>query len=40
MLESRVYYDRIGALLGKAARVDTVDSNGGISLMLPGPVPK
>jgi hypothetical protein len=40
MLESRVYYDRIGALLAKAARVDTVDSNGGISLMLPGPVPK
>jgi regulator of protease activity HflC (stomatin/prohibitin superfamily) len=40
MLESRVYYDRIGPLLGKAARVDTVDSNGGISLMLPGPVPK
>jgi regulator of protease activity HflC (stomatin/prohibitin superfamily) len=40
MLESRIYYDRIGALLGKAARVDTVDSNGGISLMLPGPVPK
>jgi regulator of protease activity HflC (stomatin/prohibitin superfamily) len=40
MLESRVYYDRIGALLARAARVDTVDSSGGISLMLPGPVPK
>jgi regulator of protease activity HflC (stomatin/prohibitin superfamily) len=40
MLESRVYFDRIGALLAKAARVDTVDSSGGISLMLPGPVPK
>jgi regulator of protease activity HflC (stomatin/prohibitin superfamily) len=40
MLESRVYYDRIGPLLSRAARVDTVDSNGGISLMLPGPVPK
>jgi regulator of protease activity HflC (stomatin/prohibitin superfamily) len=40
MLESRVYYDRIGALLAKAARVDTVDNNGGIREMLPGPVPK
>jgi regulator of protease activity HflC (stomatin/prohibitin superfamily) len=40
MLESRVYYDRIGALLAKAARVDTVDSKGGINVMLPGPVPK
>jgi regulator of protease activity HflC (stomatin/prohibitin superfamily) len=40
MLESRIYYDRIGSLLAKAARVDTVDSNGGINLMLPGPVPK
>jgi regulator of protease activity HflC (stomatin/prohibitin superfamily) len=40
MLESRIYYDRIGPLLAKAARVDTVDSNGGINLMLPGPVPK
>jgi regulator of protease activity HflC (stomatin/prohibitin superfamily) len=40
MLESRIYYDRIGPLLAKAARVDTVDSNGGISLMLPGPVPR
>jgi hypothetical protein len=40
MLTSRIYYDRIGALLAKAARVDTVDNNGGIQLMLPGPVPR
>lgn len=40
MLINRIYYDRIGALLAKAARVDTVDNNGGVQLMLPGPVPK
>ena len=40
MLASRIYYDRIGALLAKAARVDTVDNNGGVQLMLPGPVPR
>ena len=40
MLASRIYYDRIGALLGKAARVDTVDNDGGVQLMLPGPVPR
>ena len=40
MLVSRIYYDRIGALLAKAARVDTVDNDGGIQLMLPGPVPR
>jgi regulator of protease activity HflC (stomatin/prohibitin superfamily) len=40
MLSSRIYYDRIGPLLAKAARVDTVDSDGGIQLMLPGPVPR
>jgi regulator of protease activity HflC (stomatin/prohibitin superfamily) len=40
MLSSRIYYDRIGALLAKAARVDTVDNDGGIQLMLPGPVPR
>jgi len=27
-------------LLAKAARVDTVDNNGGVQLMLPGPVPR
>jgi regulator of protease activity HflC (stomatin/prohibitin superfamily) len=40
MLINRIYYDRIGALLAKAARVDTVDNDGGIQLMLPGPVPR
>jgi regulator of protease activity HflC (stomatin/prohibitin superfamily) len=40
MLINRIYYDRIGALLGRAARVDTVDNDGGIQLMLPGPVPR
>lgn len=40
MLASRIYYDRIGALLAKAARVDTVDNAGGVQLMLPGPVPR
>lgn len=36
MLMNRIYYDRIGAVLGKAARVDTVDGKGGINLILPG----
>ncbi len=40
MLINRIYYDRVGPLLAKAARVDTIDKNGGINLMLPGPVPK
>jgi regulator of protease activity HflC (stomatin/prohibitin superfamily) len=40
MLISRVYFDRIGTLLGKAARVDTVDHSGGVNLVLPGPVPR
>lgn len=40
MLINRIYYDRVGALLAKAARVDTVDSKGGVNLLLPGPVPK
>jgi regulator of protease activity HflC (stomatin/prohibitin superfamily) len=40
MLMNRIYFDRIGALLGKAARVDTVDQAGGINLILPGPVPR
>jgi regulator of protease activity HflC (stomatin/prohibitin superfamily) len=40
MLASRIYYDRVGPLLAKAARVDTVGSEGGIQLMLPGPVPR
>jgi regulator of protease activity HflC (stomatin/prohibitin superfamily) len=40
MLMSRIYFDRVGALLAKAARVDTVDQNGGVHLILPGPVPQ
>jgi regulator of protease activity HflC (stomatin/prohibitin superfamily) len=40
MLMNRIYFDRIGALLAKAARVDTVDQDGGINLILPGPVPQ
>jgi regulator of protease activity HflC (stomatin/prohibitin superfamily) len=40
MLMNRIYFDRIGALLAKAARVDTVDHDGGVRLILPGPVPK
>jgi regulator of protease activity HflC (stomatin/prohibitin superfamily) len=40
MLVNRIYYDRIGGLLAKAARVDTIDSEGGINLMLSGPVPR
>jgi regulator of protease activity HflC (stomatin/prohibitin superfamily) len=38
MLINRIYFDRIGALLSGAARVDTIDKEGGINLMLPGPV--
>jgi hypothetical protein len=40
MLVNRVYYDRIGGLLAKAARVDTIDHEGGVNLMLSGPVPR
>jgi regulator of protease activity HflC (stomatin/prohibitin superfamily) len=40
MLANRIYYDRIGGLIGKAARVDTIDKDGGVNLMLPGPVPR
>jgi len=40
MLVNRIYFDRIGAVLAKAARVDTVDQDGGINLILPGPVPQ
>lgn len=40
MLMNRIYFDRIGAVLAKAARVDTVDQDGGINLILPGPVPQ
>jgi regulator of protease activity HflC (stomatin/prohibitin superfamily) len=40
MLINRIYYDRIGGLLAKAARVDTIDRDGGVNLMLPGPVPR
>jgi regulator of protease activity HflC (stomatin/prohibitin superfamily) len=39
-LAKRIYVDRIGAILAKAARVDTVDQSGGIHLILPGPVPQ
>lgn len=39
-LAKRIYIDRIGAILAKAARVDTVDHGGGIHLILPGPVPQ
>jgi regulator of protease activity HflC (stomatin/prohibitin superfamily) len=39
-LAKRIYIDRIGAILAKAARVDTVDQGGGIHLILPGPVPQ
>jgi regulator of protease activity HflC (stomatin/prohibitin superfamily) len=38
MLINRIYYDRVGPLLSGAARVDTIDKEGGINLMLPGPV--
>ena len=40
MLINRIYYDRVGALLSKAARVDTVDANGAVNLILPGPAQK
>ena len=39
MLLSRLYYDRVGTLLKKAGRVDTVDRNGGVKLILPGQAP-
>ena len=39
-LANRIYFDRIGAILAKAARVDTVDQSGGINLILPGTVPQ
>jgi regulator of protease activity HflC (stomatin/prohibitin superfamily) len=38
MLIDRIYFDRVGPLLSGAARVDTIDKEGGINLMLPGPV--
>jgi len=40
MLLKRIYYDRIGPVLAKAARVDTIDKEGGLKLTLPGPVSK
>jgi regulator of protease activity HflC (stomatin/prohibitin superfamily) len=40
MLVNRIYYDRVGPLLARAARVDAIDKEGGINLMLPGPVPQ
>ena len=39
-LANRIYLDRIGAVLAKAARVDTVDQSGRVNLILPGPVPQ
>ncbi|MBV8401573.1 MAG: hypothetical protein JOZ17_23045 [Acetobacteraceae bacterium] len=39
-LLDRIYYDRIGALLAKAASVDAVDSQGSAHLILPAPVQK
>jgi regulator of protease activity HflC (stomatin/prohibitin superfamily) len=40
MLRDRIYYDRIGPILAKAARVDAIDANGGVHLMLPGATQK
>jgi cell division septum initiation protein DivIVA len=40
MLINRIYYDRIGALLGKAAWVNTIDAKGGAHLVLPGAAEK
>jgi regulator of protease activity HflC (stomatin/prohibitin superfamily) len=39
-LIDRIYYDRIGALLAKAASVDAIDRKGGAHLILPAPVQK
>lgn len=39
-LAKRIYIDRIGAILAKAARVDTVDHSGGLHLILPGTTPQ
>jgi regulator of protease activity HflC (stomatin/prohibitin superfamily) len=39
-LANRIYFDRIGAVLAKAARVDTVDQSGRVNLILPGPGPQ
>ena len=39
-LLDRIYYDRIGALLAKAASVDAVDSEGSVHLILPAPAQK
>jgi regulator of protease activity HflC (stomatin/prohibitin superfamily) len=39
-LLDRIYYDRIGALLAKAASVDAIDRKGGAHLILPAPVQK
>jgi hypothetical protein len=36
MLLSRLYYDRVGKLLGKAGRVEVVDHTGAAHLLLPG----
>lgn len=40
MLRDRIYYDRIGPIMAKAARVDAIDANGGVHLMLPGATQK
>jgi regulator of protease activity HflC (stomatin/prohibitin superfamily) len=37
MLISRLYYDRVGALLAKAGSVDTIDRDGGSHVILQGP---
>jgi regulator of protease activity HflC (stomatin/prohibitin superfamily) len=37
MLISRIYHDRVGALLAKAGSVDTIDRDDGSHVILPGP---
>jgi regulator of protease activity HflC (stomatin/prohibitin superfamily) len=39
-LLDRIYYDRIGTLLSKAASVDAIDSRGSAHLILPAPMKK
>jgi hypothetical protein len=36
---TRVYYDRVEALLKKAQRVDVVDRSGAVRTILPGGTP-
>ena len=40
MLISRIYYDRVSAVLAKAESVTTVDGKGGSHVILPGPAQK